>query len=65
MTPAVENKVIGNVQDSAKTPYTKHMKMSEPMPTGMAKPGMKKGDVKKAAEKEGKKMEKIMNEEMK
>ena len=33
--------------------YQKSMKMEEPMPIGMARPGMKKGDVKaKAGEKE-------------
>ena len=34
----------------------KPMKMDEPMPTKMAKPGMKQGDVKKAAEKKEREM---------
>jgi hypothetical protein len=45
--------------------YQKSMKMDEPMPTGMAKPGMKKGDVKNSAEKKQTEMEKMMREEMK
>ena len=39
------------------------MKMDEPMPTKMAKPGMKKGDVKKAAEKKEREMKAMMDKE--
>jgi hypothetical protein len=39
------------------------MKMDEPMPTRMAKPGMKKGDVKKAAEKKDREMKAMMDRE--
>jgi hypothetical protein len=45
--------------------YQKSMKMDEPMPTGMAKPGMKKGDVKVNAGRKETEMEKMMQEEMK
>ena len=41
----------------------KPMKMDEPMPTKMAKPGMKKGDVKKAAEKKEREMKPMMDKE--
>jgi hypothetical protein len=47
------------------TGYEKPMKPDEAMPTGMAKPGMKKGDVKNSAEKKQTEMEKMMREEMK
>lgn len=39
------------------------MEMDEPMDTGMMKQGMKKGDVKKAAEKHKKVMDKMLKEE--
>jgi hypothetical protein len=45
--------------------YDQPMKPDEPMPTGMAKPGMKKGDVRNSAEKKQTKLEKMMREEMK
>ena len=41
----------------------KPMKMDEPMPTKMAKPGMKQGDVKKAAEKKQREMKPMMDKE--
>ena len=41
------------------------MDMDQSMPTGMAKPGMKLGDVKNSAEKKRAEMEKMMHEEMK
>ena len=41
----------------------KSMKMDEPMPAKMAKPGMKKGDVKKAAEKKEREMKPMMEKE--
>lgn len=47
------------------TGYDKPMKPDEAMPTGMAKPGMKKGDVRNSAEKKQTEMEKMMHEEMK
>ena len=47
------------------TGYDKPMKPDEAMPTGMAKPGMKKGDVRNSAEKKQPEMEKMMREEMK
>lgn len=48
--------------DSSST-LGKPMKMDEPMPTKMAKPGMKKGDVKKAAEKKEREMKAMMDKE--
>ena len=48
--------------DSSPTPG-KPMKMDEPMPTKMAKPGMKQGDVKKAAEKKEREMKPMMDKE--
>ena len=45
--------------------YWRPMKADEPMPTGMAKPGMKKRDVEVSAEKKQTKMEQMMREEMK
>ena len=39
------------------------MKMDEPMSTGMMKPGMKKGDVKKAGERRKKKMTPMLEQE--
>lgn len=41
----------------------KSMNMDEPMPIKMAKPGMKKGDVKKAAEKKEREMKATMDKE--
>lgn len=41
----------------------KSMNMDEPMPIKMAKPGMKKGDVKKAAEKKEREMKAMMDKE--
>ena len=48
--------------DSSLTPG-KPMKMDEPMPIKMKKPGMKKGDVKKAAEKKERAMKAMMDKE--
>jgi hypothetical protein len=48
--------------DSSSTPG-KPMKMDEPMPIKMKKPGMKKGDVKRAAEKKELEMKAIMDRE--
>lgn len=45
--------------------YQKSLNMDEPMPTGMAKPGMTKGDVKSSAERKKAEMEEMMREEMK
>ena len=45
------------------SPPGKPMKMDEPMPTKMAKPGMKKGDVKKAAQKKEREMKSMMDKE--
>ena len=39
------------------------MKMDEPMPTKMAKPGTKLGDVKRAAEKKDREMKPMMEKE--
>ena len=39
------------------------MNMDEPMPIKMAKPGTKKGDVKKAAEKKEREMKPMMDRE--
>ena len=39
------------------------MNMDEPMPTGMAKPGMKKGDVKTHAKKQEATMDEMMKQE--
>ena len=41
----------------------KPMKMDEPMPIKMTKKGMKKGDVKKAAEKKEREMKAMMDKE--
>lgn len=41
------------------------MKADEPMTTGMMKKGMKKGDVKRAAEKKAQKMQPMMEQEEK
>lgn len=41
------------------------MKMDEPMATGMMKQGMRKGDVKRAAERKAKAMQPMMEEEEK
>ena len=41
----------------------KPMNMDEPMPTGMAKPGMKKGDVKAHAKKQEAAMDEMMKQE--
>ena len=49
--------------DSISVP-AKPMKMDEPMPTKMAKPGMRKGDVKKAAEKKQRDMAPMMEKEV-
>ena len=43
---------------------SKTMKMDEPMPTKMAKPGMRQGDVKKAAEKKDREMKAMMDREV-
>ncbi|MGC2519647.1 MAG: hypothetical protein WA373_11155 [Burkholderiales bacterium] len=48
--------------DPSSTPG-KSMNMDEPMPIKMAKPGMKKGDVKKAAKKKEGEMKAIMDKE--
>lgn len=48
--------------DSSSTPG-KPMKMDDPMPIKMTKPGMKKGDVKKAAEKKEREMKAMMDKE--
>ena len=45
------------------TAKTKPMNMDEPMPTKMAKPGMKMGDVKKAAEKKDREMRDALKKE--
>jgi hypothetical protein len=41
----------------------KPMKMDDPMPTKMKKPGMKKGDVKKAAEKKQRELTPMIEKE--
>jgi hypothetical protein len=41
----------------------KPMKMEEPMPIPMKKPGMKKGDVKKAADKKEREMTPVIEKE--
>lgn len=41
------------------------LRMNEPMPTGMAKEGMKKGDVKSLADKKTKAMQPMMEQEEK
>lgn len=41
----------------------KPMKMDKPMPTKMAKPGMKQGDVKKAAAKKEREMKPMLDKE--
>jgi len=48
--------------DSASAPG-KPIKMDEPMPTKMARPGMKQGDVKKAAEKKEREMKPMLEKE--
>jgi hypothetical protein len=48
--------------DSSSAPG-KPMKMDEPMPTMMKKPGMKKGDVKKAAEKKQRELTPMIEKE--
>jgi hypothetical protein len=48
--------------DSRSTP-DRSMNMDEPMPIKMAKPGMKKGDVKKAAEKKEREMKPMIDKE--
>lgn len=49
--------------DDAKPMVKKHMKPAEPMAGEMKKPGMKQGDVKKAAEKKDKQMKEPMKQE--
>jgi len=49
-------------EDSSSTPG-KPMKMDDPMPIKMKKQGMKKGDVKKAAEKKEREMKAMMDKE--
>lgn len=44
-------------------PARKHIRMSDPMTTGMMKPGMKKGEVKRAAERKSKDMAPAMERE--
>lgn len=67
--PAAEESVTADrkaAQDARpEIRYRTPMDMDQPMPTGMAKPGMKKGDVKNSAEKKQTEMEKMMGEEMK
>ena len=48
---------------TADTAKSKPMNMDEPMAGGMKKEGMKKGDVKKAAEKKDRKMRRIIEKE--
>ena len=50
-----------NMNKTIKMESRQPMNMDEPMPTGMAKPGMKKGDVKDHAMKQ----EAVMDEKMK
>jgi len=45
--------------------HPKKMKMDEPMSTGMMKKDMKKGDVKKAAEKKSRALQPMMEQEQK
>jgi hypothetical protein len=43
-----------------KADYMKSLEMNAPMPTGMARPGMKQGDVKKRAEQKQRLLERMM-----
>ncbi|MGA7179878.1 MAG: hypothetical protein WBX11_09880 [Thiobacillaceae bacterium] len=62
---AADNPAGAGRSDFMQMDYQKSMKMEEPMPTGMAKPGMKKGEVKANAEKRETEIEKMMQENMK
>jgi hypothetical protein len=61
---ATAGKPTPGVPAAVESNHQKSMDMNAPMPTGMAKPGMKKGDVKKSAEKKEQKMEEIMHQKM-
>lgn len=50
---------------NAAAPENREMPMNEPMPTKMAKPGMKTGDVKKSAEKKRQRMKPMLEKEQK
>ena len=63
--PTADSKTTASKNESMEMDYQKSMKMDEPMPTGMAKPGMKKGDVRVNAGRKETEMEKMMQEEMK
>ena len=52
-----------NTDKMIKTESRQPMKMDEPMPTGMAKKGMKKGDVKAHAKKKEAVMDEMMKQE--
>jgi hypothetical protein len=45
--------------------YQKSMNRNKPMPTGMARPGMKQGNVESEAKKKEAEMKKMMDQEMK
>ena len=49
----------------AAQPAPRPMPMNQPMPTKMAKPGMKTGDVKKAAERMDRRMKPMLEKEQK
>jgi len=55
--------LAGDAPDAAKP--NRPMPMNEPMPTKMAKPGMKTGDVKKAAEKADRRMKPLLDKDAK
>ncbi len=50
---------------SQESENAKPMNPDEPMPTQMARPGMKEGDVKASAEKKQRELEEMMREKMK
>ena len=51
------------MNEMIKTESQQHMDMNEPMPTGMARKGMKKGDVKAHARKKEAVMDEMMKKE--
>ena len=52
-----------STENATKTESTQPMNMDEPMPTAMAKKGMKKGDVKAQAMKKAAHMDEMMKQE--
>lgn len=54
-----------DASSNAAAPEKRAMPMNEPMPTKMAKPGMKTGDVKRSAEKQRQRLKPMLKKEEK